>query len=85
VPDLVIRSQDISEAQPGLNPLREIMLVSRSKSVDTVIVDGRIVIRHGRLALADEASVFARARVRAWLGRTNRTSVGSIWEHAARA
>ena len=84
--DLVIRSQDISEAQPELNPLREIMLVSRSKSVDTVIVDGRVVVRHGRLALADEASVFARARTSArGLAEQIGLSAGSIWEHAARA
>ena len=37
--DLVIRSQDMPEALPMLDPLRYVVYYSRSKSVDTVIVN----------------------------------------------
>jgi 5-methylthioadenosine/S-adenosylhomocysteine deaminase len=79
--DIVIRSADLAENQPGLNPIRETMLVSRSKSIDTVIVDGRIVVRHGRLTMADEAVAYAKAResARRLAARVGLTP-GSIWE-----
>jgi cytosine/adenosine deaminase-related metal-dependent hydrolase len=43
--DLVIRSNDLPEARPMHNLERQHLLVARSRSVDTVIVDGRVVIR----------------------------------------
>jgi cytosine/adenosine deaminase-related metal-dependent hydrolase len=60
--DLVIRSTEPPEAQPGVNPIRDLALVVRSKGVDTVVVDGRIVMRHGRLVLIDEGAVYEVAR-----------------------
>ncbi len=63
--DLVIRRADIAETQPGLDVVRELMLISPTKSIDTVLVDGRVVVRHGRLALADEQEIFAKARASA--------------------
>lgn len=56
--DLVLRRTDGSEAHPPANPVRDVALISRSKSVDTVIVDGRIVLRHGRATLVDNDEVF---------------------------
>ena len=38
------------------------MKVSRTKSVDTVIVNGEIVVRHGALTRLDEQEVYAKAR-----------------------
>lgn len=78
--DLVIRTEDLAEAQPALSVIREMVLVSRSKSVDTVIVDGRIVVRHGRLTLADEDLVYRRSgesarRLAALVGPTP----GTVW------
>jgi cytosine/adenosine deaminase-related metal-dependent hydrolase len=60
--DLVIRTDDLPDAQPNLDVIRQMMLVSRTKSVDTVIVDGEIVVRNGRLTRLDEAAVYARAQ-----------------------
>jgi 5-methylthioadenosine/S-adenosylhomocysteine deaminase len=60
--DLVIRRQDLAETQPGLDVIRELTLLCGPKSVDTVIVDGRVVVRHGRLELADEAAIYSRVR-----------------------
>jgi cytosine/adenosine deaminase-related metal-dependent hydrolase len=60
--DIVIRSNDLPESRPGLNMLRELVLVSRSKSVDTVIVDGRVVLRRGQPVLVDEDAVYAQSR-----------------------
>jgi 5-methylthioadenosine/S-adenosylhomocysteine deaminase len=60
--DLVIRSNDLPDALPNLDVIRQMMLVSRTKSVDTVIVNGEIVVRKGRLTRLDEAVVYARAQ-----------------------
>ena len=63
--DLVIRTDAVPEAHPGMDPVREFVLVSRSKSVDTVIVDGQIVVRGGRLTRLDENVAYERARATA--------------------
>ena len=63
--DLVIRRNDIADAQPGLHPIQEAVLISRSKSVHTVIVDGRIVLRAGRTTRVDEGAVYAESRTAA--------------------
>jgi hypothetical protein len=54
---LVIRTNDVPEAVP-FNLERQHLLVAGSKSIDTVIVDGRIVVRSGRSALIDERVVY---------------------------
>jgi cytosine/adenosine deaminase-related metal-dependent hydrolase len=71
--DLVIRSNDLPEARPMHNLERQHLLVARSRSVDTVIVDGRVVIRGGRHTWMDEAYVYglaeeAAARMRVGAG-----------------
>jgi 5-methylthioadenosine/S-adenosylhomocysteine deaminase len=58
--DLVVRSDQLPEARPGLAPVRELMLVSRSKSIDTVIVDGEIVVKNGSLTRMDDGLVYER-------------------------
>jgi 5-methylthioadenosine/S-adenosylhomocysteine deaminase len=63
--DLVIRTDAVPEAHPGMDPVRELVLVSRSKSVDTVIVDGEIVVRGGRLTRLDEDVAYQLARATA--------------------
>jgi cytosine/adenosine deaminase-related metal-dependent hydrolase len=63
--DLVIRNKDFGETQPDLDPIREIALVGRSKSVDTVIVDGKVVLRHGRAQLIEERKVWELANASA--------------------
>lgn len=59
--DLVVRGTDVPESWPGMNPVQNVALVSRTKSVETVIVDGRVVVERGRLTAVDEQDVYARA------------------------
>ncbi len=59
--DIVIRKQDFAEARPALDVIRNLALVDRTKSVDTVLVDGRTVIEHGRALLVENGEVFERA------------------------
>ena len=60
--DMVMRHPDLPESQPGFDPVQDMMLVSRSRSVDTVICNGDIVIRGGRSTRLDEHSLAERAR-----------------------
>lgn len=63
--DLVIRRTDIPEVQPGLDVLQGLVLSQASKSVDTVVVDGQIVVEHGHSTRVDEGAVYARMRASA--------------------
>ena len=72
--DIVIRSNAVPEAIPVYNLERQHLLVAGGKSVDTVIVDGRIVVQGGHSNLIDEGTVYeladkaaARMRERAGL------------------
>jgi cytosine/adenosine deaminase-related metal-dependent hydrolase len=56
--DVVIRTHDVSEAHPALDVIRNLVLVDRSKSVDTVLVDGRVVVEHGRALLVENEEVY---------------------------
>lgn len=60
--DLVIRATGLPDAQPNVAPVKQLMLVSRTKGVDTVICNGEVVLRHGALVRLDEAEVYALAR-----------------------
>ena len=60
--DMVIRNPDLPESQPGFDPVQDMMLVSRSRSVDTVICNGDIVIQKGLSTRLDEHSLAERAR-----------------------
>jgi 5-methylthioadenosine/S-adenosylhomocysteine deaminase len=57
--DIVIRSPVAPEAQPGINPVHQLALLSRTSGVDTVIVDGRVVLRNGRSTHIDEPEAYA--------------------------
>jgi 5-methylthioadenosine/S-adenosylhomocysteine deaminase len=59
--DIVIRTNDLPEAHPMHNVERQHLLVAGSRSVDTVIVDGRMVVRGGRHTLVDESWVYSLA------------------------
>jgi len=57
--DIVIRSPLAVEAQPAINPVHQLALLNRAGGVDTVIVDGRIVLRGGRSTRVDEGEAYA--------------------------
>jgi 5-methylthioadenosine/S-adenosylhomocysteine deaminase len=56
--DLVIRTNQVPEAIPVHNQERQHLLVAGAKSIDTVIVDGRIVVKSGRSTVIDEGAVY---------------------------
>ena len=60
--DLVIRTNDRPEVWPRVQVERQQLLLARSRSIDTVIVDGRIVVKGGRHTLLDEAVVYELAQ-----------------------
>ena len=47
---------------PLLDPVRQVVLGETGSAVDTVLVDGRAVLRHGRCAMLDEAALWAEAQ-----------------------
>jgi 5-methylthioadenosine/S-adenosylhomocysteine deaminase len=56
--DIVIRTNAVPEAIPTYNLERQHLLVAGAKSIDTVIVDGRIVVKSGHSTLVDENVVY---------------------------
>lgn len=60
--DLVIRRADLPEDQPGLDPVRALVTSSRAKSIDTVLVNGEIVVEGGHCVRVDEQEVYEEAR-----------------------
>jgi len=59
--DLVIRGTGAAESHPPANPVRDIALIGRTKAVDTVIIDGKVVLRHGHATLVEDEDVFGLA------------------------
>ena len=60
--DLVIRGQNDPNVWPGVNVPYHLALLSSAGSVDTVIVNGEIVLRHGHSTRVDEGVVYAEAK-----------------------
>ena len=60
--DIVIRNAEHPDTQPNVDPVRQLALVSRTRGVDTVLCDGEIIVRHGRLARLDESEIYELAR-----------------------
>jgi cytosine/adenosine deaminase-related metal-dependent hydrolase len=56
--DIVVRTDDVPEAHPRLDVIRNLALVSRTKSVRTVIVDGEIILKDGRPTRVEDAEVY---------------------------
>ena len=59
--DMVVRRADVPEAAPGLDPVRDLVLATRSRGVATVIVDGEVIVEAGRSTRVDEERVRAEA------------------------
>jgi cytosine/adenosine deaminase-related metal-dependent hydrolase len=57
--DLVIHTLERPEMIPTTNMIRNLVYASRSKSVRTVIVDGRIVLEDGAFVAVDERALLA--------------------------
>jgi cytosine/adenosine deaminase-related metal-dependent hydrolase len=63
--DIVLRASSLAELAPGIDPPHQLICVGHGPSADTVLVNGRIVLRNGRSTLVDEFAVFAEARASA--------------------
>ncbi len=62
--DLVLFDTRRAEWQPLYNPVANLVYSATGKSVDTVIVDGRVLVEGGRVLTFDEAEVIEAARRR---------------------
>lgn len=60
--DLVLHRMDVPEALPGIDRIRQLVFSQRSRTVDTVIVNGRVVLEGGQATRVDAAEIYARAR-----------------------
>ena len=60
--DIVIRSVNAAELMPNIDPVHQLIVVGHGPNADTVLVNGRIVMRGGRATLVDEGAVFAKAK-----------------------
>jgi 5-methylthioadenosine/S-adenosylhomocysteine deaminase len=63
--DVVVRTNDLPEFEPGHYPVQNVLLASRGKSVDTVLVDGQVVISSGHSTRVDEQAAYRAARASA--------------------
>ena len=75
--DLIIVSMNAARQTPMYNPISHIVYTTRGDDVDTTVVNGRILMRAGRVLSLDESAVLADARamaerVRAAVGRPGR-------------
>lgn len=59
--DIVIHNRSLPECCPGVDPFMDLVFSARSKSVDTVLVEGEPVLLHGKLTRVDEEALYARA------------------------
>ncbi|MGE4248860.1 MAG: amidohydrolase family protein [Parvibaculaceae bacterium] len=60
--DLVGYSLDATSLTPLNDPVRQVVYGERGSGVDTVVVDGRIVLRGGRCTLIDEVALLREAQ-----------------------
>jgi cytosine/adenosine deaminase-related metal-dependent hydrolase len=63
--DIVVRAARLAELGPGVDPVHQLIAVGHGATADTVLVNGRIVMRGGRPTLVDEGAVIAAAHASA--------------------
>ena len=60
--DIVIRSPYAAEAFPGLDPIHQLAFNCRTATAETVLVNGKVVLRNGQSTRVDEEEVCVCAR-----------------------
>jgi hypothetical protein len=60
--DLVLLRADSPELRPLNRPVSSLVFAESGAAVDTVLVDGRIVLDRGVVTTVDEASLYRRAQ-----------------------
>ena len=62
--DIVLIRRDVLHAQPntGSDPISQIVYEHKSSDVDTVIIDGNVLLQEGELTRLDQAEIMAHAK-----------------------
>jgi 5-methylthioadenosine/S-adenosylhomocysteine deaminase len=60
--DIVVRRSDAAELGPGIDPAHQLVAIGHGSTADTVLVNGRVVLRGGRSTRVSEEAVIAEAR-----------------------
>jgi guanine deaminase len=60
--DLVLLRADSVFMRPLADPIKALVYAETGAAVDTVLVDGRVVVERGRVTTVDEDRIFARAQ-----------------------
>jgi cytosine/adenosine deaminase-related metal-dependent hydrolase len=63
--DIVVRRSDAVELAPGVDPAHQLVTIGHGSTADTVLVNGRVVLRDGRSTRVGEDAVIAGARASA--------------------
>lgn len=81
--DIVIRSTNSAEMMPSVDPAHQLVTVGHGPTADTVLVNGRVVLRSGQAALVDQSRIFAQAKqsVAQIIARLGLSSPG-LWPRA---
>jgi cytosine/adenosine deaminase-related metal-dependent hydrolase len=72
--DLVVVDAMRAHLQPIRDPIRTLVWYAASADIDTVIINGRVVVRRGRLAGIDEAMIVSKGR----------SATNKLWAEAKR-
>ncbi|MBM3596989.1 MAG: amidohydrolase family protein [Alphaproteobacteria bacterium] len=82
--DVVIRSARLAELGPGVDPAHQLVSAGHGATADTVLVNGRIVLRGGRPTLVDEGAVIAEAQASVGrMGKRLGIAPTGLWPRAA--
>lgn len=78
--DIALIDMSGMEWHPGRHPVASLVYSATGRSVDTVIVDGRVVVRHGVVNTVDQKTVQRQLRDASagWRARAN-VSIPSAW------
>jgi 5-methylthioadenosine/S-adenosylhomocysteine deaminase len=82
--DIVVRASGLAELAPGADAAHQLICVGHGPTADTVLVNGRIVMRGGHSTLMDEAAVIAEARASvARMAERLDLKPPGLWSHAS--
>jgi 5-methylthioadenosine/S-adenosylhomocysteine deaminase len=60
--DLIILNLDVPNAVPMYDPYSQVVYALKASEIETVMVDGKILMKDGKLTTVDEAAAMAKAR-----------------------
>jgi len=81
--DLVLLRADSVFLRPLADPVKALVYAETGAAVDTVLVDGRVVVKGGRVTTVDEDRIFARAQEAAERQRSQSARAWALAERLA--